>query len=131
MFFPYRFETVTKCLLRPLGVRPDRDGVRVDADRLVATFGPLHVSVERANITSAQATGPYRFITAIGPRLSFADHGLTFGTTTRGGVCIVFDEAIRRVIGPWDHPGLSLTVEDREGLLDALGFSGPDRAKSS
>jgi hypothetical protein len=53
-------------------------------------------------------------------RLSFADDGLTFGTSTHGGVCVHFDEKVRRVIGFKDHSALTATVDDLEGLVHAI-----------
>ena len=66
------------------------------------------------NVQTARLTGPYRWYRAIGPRLSLADHGLAFGTTTARGVCLLFWEPVRG-IGPFGvirHPGLTLTVAD-------------------
>lgn len=119
-FFEYAYLPKAKPLLQAFGVRPDRDGVTVDDGRLTATFGFLDVDIPLTNITSAEVTGPYRWYTAIGARLSFSDHGLTFGSTTAGGVCLSFAEPIRRVIGPWDHPGLTVTVSDPPGLVALL-----------
>lgn len=115
-FFPYRFDRWVPPLLRPLGVRPDRDGVHADERRLVATYGRFRVEVPVENIAGAETTGPYRWFRAIGPRGSLADHGLTFGTTTRGGTLITFVEPIRRVLGLWDHPNMTVTVAEPESL---------------
>lgn len=119
-FFPYHFESWTAVLLRAAGVRPDRDGVEIDAGQVTASFGPLHTRFKQANIESVTSTGPYSVVKAIGPRLSLADWGLTFGTTSRGGVCIRFHDPIKPVIGFRPHPGLTVTVEDVAGLVDAL-----------
>lgn len=121
MYFPYEFDWRAKPLLRTLGVRADRDGVRLTDDRLIASFGPLNASVELERIDTASVTGPYLAIKAIGPRLSAADHGLTFGTTAKAGVCIAFKEAIPPVFGPWCHPGMTVTVADPAGLVAAIG----------
>lgn len=120
MFFPYEFNRFAKPLLRLVGIRADRDGVRVEHDRLVVSFGLLNASVDLDNITSASVTGPYLAIKAIGPRLSAADHGVTFGTTASAGVCVTFDEPIPAVFGPWSHPGMTLTVADPGGLVAAI-----------
>ena len=56
----------------------------------------------------------------MGIRLSFADDGLTFGTSTHGGVCVHFDEKVRRVIGSKDHSALTVTVDDLDGLAQAI-----------
>ncbi len=119
-FFPYHFDRRTQPLLRLIGVRADRDGVRLDGEQLLASFGVLNMGTPIANVAEASVTGPYSALKAIGPRLSMADHGLTFGTTGRRGVCLRFDQPISRVVGPWDHPGLTLTVADPERLVAAL-----------
>ena len=119
-FFRYEFNPLAAPWLRVLGVRPDRDGVRIDNDRLSASFGFLSIDLPLSNISSATVTGPYRWFKAIGPRLSIADHGLTFGTTADQGVCITVHEPIPRVIGPWNHPGVTLTVQDPAALVEAI-----------
>lgn len=103
-----------------LGVRADRDGVRVTDGHLTASFGFLNTDVAIANIRAAAVAGPYRWFKSVGPRLSLADYGLTFGTTAAKGVCITFITPIESVIGPWGHPGLTLTVDDPEGLVAAI-----------
>lgn len=120
LFFPYAFDRATKPLLRVIGVRPDRDGVRVEDQRLIASFGLLNASIDLANIESASVTGPYTAIKALGPRLSAADHGVTFGTTAAGGVCLIFVEPIPAIFGPWAHPGMTLTVAEPAGLVAAV-----------
>ena len=59
-------------------------------------------------------TGPYRWYRAIGPRLSLADHGLTFGTSAARGVCLLLREPVPGIdpLGVIRHPGLTLTVAD-------------------
>ncbi len=121
MFFPYEFDRRAQPFLRLVGARADRDGVRVDDERVVATFGPFNATIERSNIKAVSVTGPYRWYKAIGPRLSAADHGLTFGTTTAGGVCIEFHQPIRAVFGPWAHPGVTLTVADPNAFAATIG----------
>lgn len=124
-FFPYQLEGVNAALLRLFGVRADRDGVTIDGDELTATFGFFTVRTTLGNIADASVTGPYQWIKAIGPRLSAADHGLTFGTTTDAGVCLRFVTPVKRVIGPWDHPGLTVTVQDPAHLRDAVSEAKP------
>lgn len=119
MFFPYRLDARYRLLLRPLGVG-ERDGVTIDDDSFVATFGRKRLETPLSNVTGAHATRDYQWWKAIGMRLSFADDGLTFGTSTHGGVCVHFDRRVRRVIGPKDHSALTVTVEDLDGLVDAI-----------
>jgi len=120
MFFPYAFDRLTKPLLRMAGVRADRDGVRLEDDRLIASFGVLNTTVDLDNVATASVTGPYLALKAIGPRLSAADHGVTFGTTASAGVCLTFVNPIPAVFGPWDHPGMTITVADPDGLVEAI-----------
>jgi len=119
--FPFELDVRFAPAWAPLLVAPGRQGVTLtDQGRFVARYGLLVVDTPLTNIAGAHITGPYRWWTAIGPRLSFADDGLTFGTTTRGGVCVHFREPVRRVIGPRNHSALTVTVADLEGLVRAL-----------
>ena len=99
------------------GALPWRDGVTITDDgRFVATFGLLRVDTPLDNISDAHVAGPYRWWTAVGPRISFADDGLTFGTNSHEGLCVHFEEKIRRVIGFRDHSALTVTVADPHAL---------------
>lgn len=118
-FFPYDLGPKAAVALRPFGVRGDRDGVLLTEGLLIATFGFLHLRTPLDNIVEVSATGPYRWIKAFGARLSLADHGLTFGTSNRG-VCLTFAKSIDPVIGPWNHPGVTLTVADRDAFVHAV-----------
>jgi hypothetical protein len=97
-----------------------------DDGRLTARFGFVSVDTPVSNITTVEKTGPYRWWTAIGVRTSAADRGLTFGSTAAGGVCLRFREGIasRPRFGPVRHPGLTLTIKDRDGFIEALRSSG-------
>jgi hypothetical protein len=120
MFFPYRYDQRLAPLWRPFLVRTKRDGVRLTDDgQLVATFGPLRVATPLANVDGAHVTGPYRWWTAAGARLSLADDGLTFGTNAQRGVCVHFAERVNG-FGPRRHSALTVTVEDVDGLVAAL-----------
>ena len=121
-FFPYDFDQRFVLIWAPFGARPKRDGVALTADgRLIATFGRYRVETPIANIKAAHKTGPYRWWKAVGIRGSRVDSGITFGTTTRGGVCILFKERIPKVIPPAPrHAGLTVTVADCDGLVRAV-----------
>ena len=120
-FFPYDFDKRFLPMWLGVGALPRRDGVTItDDDRLVATFGVLRVNTSLDNIADAHVTGPYRWWTAVGPRISFADDGLTFGTNPRTGLCIHFRNKIRRVIGFRDHSALTVTVADPYALEGRL-----------
>ncbi len=116
-FFPYDFDKRFLPMWLGVGALPRRDGVTITDDgRLVATFGVLRVNTPLDNIADAHVTGPYRWWTAVGPRISFADDGLTFGTNPHAGLCIHFRNKIRRVIGFRDHSALTVTVADPHAL---------------
>lgn len=99
----------------------DDDGVTVSADRVRATFGRSTVDTPRSNVVGTAVTGPHRWWTAVGLRLSFADDGITFGTNHRRGLCIEFAERVPKVIGLRDHSSLWVSVADPDGLATALG----------
>ena len=71
--------------------------------------------------------GPWRWITAIGVRRSVRHADITFGGSHEGGVRLDFREPIK--IARITTPALYLTVEDLEGLGEALtarGIPGTD-----
>ncbi|MEV6441433.1 hypothetical protein [Amycolatopsis sp. NPDC051716] len=99
-----------------------RAGLELDAAGLRVRFGPWLVQTPLSNLAGAEATGPYRALRVFGVRLSLADRGLTFGTTTQGGVCLRFREPVRG-IDPWGllrHPGLTVTVSEPELVAEAI-----------
>jgi hypothetical protein len=104
-----------------LGLDRD-DGVYVGADgSLRATFGRVRIDTTLDNVDHTQVTGPHRWYTAVGLRLSFADDGITFGTNHHRGLCIEFVERIPRVIGFKPHSALWVSVADPDGLAAAIG----------
>lgn len=116
-FYPYQFDRRFLPMWLGAGALPWRDGVTItDDEQFVATFGVLRVSTPLQNISDAHVTGPYRWWTAVGPRISFADDGLTFGTNPHAGLCIHFHDKIKRVIGFRDHSALTVTVADPHAL---------------
>ncbi len=118
--FPYRLDNRWKPLFIPLGVS-DSDGVELTDDgRLIATYGHWRVETEIENVDHTEISGPHRWYTAVGMRLSFTDDGLTFGTNHERGLCIAFVNRIPRVIGPRDHSALWVSVADPEDLAEAI-----------
>ena len=119
--FPYRFDKRWAPLFLALGVGDD-DGVDVSDDgKLIATFGRFSVKTTLDNIDHTLVTGPHRWYTAVGLRLSLTDDGLTFGTNHHKGLWIAFVDKIPRVIGFRDHSLLWVSVADPEGLAAAIG----------
>jgi hypothetical protein len=119
--FPYRFDKRWTPLFLLLGVS-DEDGVEITDDgKLIATFGRFSVKTTLDNVDHTRVTGPHRWYTAVGLRLSFTDDGITFGTNHRKGLWIAFVERVPRVIGFRDHSLLWVSVSDPEGLAAAIG----------
>ncbi len=119
-FFPYRFDDRWKPLFVTLGVKRS-DGVTITDDGgLIATYGWVRVDTTVDNVDHVEISGPHRWYTAVGLRLSLADDGITFGTDHRRGLCIGFVEKIPRVMGFRDHSALWVSVADPDGLAAAL-----------
>jgi hypothetical protein len=120
--FGFRFQKQYVPMLAALGVTSATAHVMVTEDRLVARFGPWLCSTSLGNVVDVCPTGPYSAVKAIGARLSMTDRGLTFGTTTEGGVCLTFDQPVTGLdpLGVLRHPGLTVTVDDVEGFVTAV-----------
>lgn len=105
-----------------IGVRPETAWVSIDDTELAIRFGPWRLLTGRDNVVAAATTGPYRWWRAIGPHLSLTDTGVTFGTTTAGGVCIEFASPVPALApGGWlRHPAATVTVSDTAGLINRL-----------
>jgi hypothetical protein len=128
--FPYRIDRKLLPLGLLFGLRPSRDGVRLDGERFVATYGFIHVETPLANIDGAHVTRKYRWWTAVGIRRSFVDDGLTFGTNRDEGVCVHFATKVVSPVGRRGHSALTVTVADVEGLAQALNQAAADRERA-
>ena len=118
--FPYLRDKRWSALFLALGVR-ETDGVTVSANGdVVATYGRFRVVTTLANIDHTVVTGPHRWYTAVGLRLSLTDDGITFGTNHRKGLSIAFVKKVPRVIGFRKHSRLWVSVADAEGLAKAM-----------
>lgn len=119
--FSFAFDPRFRRPLALLGVRPATCEVTIDDDHFDARFGRWRVRTPVSNLADVMVTRDYRAIKAIGPRGSLADRGATFGSSTRAGVCVCFHEPVTALAGPlMRHPGLTVTVEDPEGLAAAV-----------
>ncbi len=119
--FPFAFDRRYVQLLAVIGVRESNSLVTLDDDTFDAQFGRWRLTTPVSNLADVRITRNYRWFKAIGVRGSMADGGATFGTNTRAGVCVCFEEPVpalfRNRLG---HPALTVTVEDPEGLADAI-----------
>ncbi len=119
--FRYAFDAKLAPFWAPFGARPSKDGVTIsDDDLFVASFGWLRVETPLANVDGAHVTTGYRWWTAAGARMSFADDGLTFGTNTDRGVCVHFKTKVPSRLRRSGHSALTVTVADVDGLVAAL-----------
>lgn len=115
--FSIRLGRRSRPVLLLFGVTPANAYVDL-GDDLDAHFGFFRVQTPGSNLASWRIEGPWRWITAIGVRLSIRHRDLTFGGTNRGGVRIDFTEPIA-----WNGlrlPALYVTVDDMPGFASAL-----------
>ena len=118
--FEFELDRTFRPLLRALGVRPSNSRVTLtDDDRLVVEFGRWRLDTPVSNITCATLTGDYRWIKAVGVRMSLKDRGVTFGTNRDAGVCIEFDEPVPAIfpLPLARHPSARVTVADADGFF--------------
>ncbi len=104
--------------------------VDVDDDRLEIRFGPWLLTTPMDNVERAEPSGPFAWWKVIGPpHLSLKDRGVTFATSTQGGVCLRFREPVPAIDprGIVRHPGVTVTVEDPDDLVRFVNSS-PARA---
>ncbi|MET8348382.1 MULTISPECIES: hypothetical protein [unclassified Micromonospora] len=124
--FPFRFDPVFRPALALLGVRPATAWVTVTDRDLLIRYGPWRLYTDRANVTGVEVSGPYRWWRAIGPHVSLADGGVSFGSSTAGGVCLRFGVPVPAIApGGWPrHPAATVTITDPPALARLL--AGPD-----
>ncbi len=119
--FPFAFDRRFSVPLRLLGVRPGTAGVSVSNTSVRIAFGPLKVQTPLSNVAGVEVSGDYRWFRAIGPRLSLADRGVTFGTNAEAGACIRLHEPVPALLGQrLPHPGFTVTVAEPAALKAAI-----------
>jgi hypothetical protein len=120
--FEMAFSPRFRLPLAALGITPATAHVTLTPGHLVACFGPWACHTATSNVRAVHLTGPYHWYRAIGPRLSLADHGLTFGTTTTRGVCLQLRNPVPGIdpTGLIRHPNLTLTVADPQRFAVAV-----------
>lgn len=123
--FPYELDHRFLPMWGACGVRGGHGVTLTDDGRFLARFGLLRLETPLDNVEGAHITRSYRWWTAVGPRLSFVDDGLTFGTNARAGVCVHFRERVGPVLGRRAHSALTVTVADLDGLVAAVGEAEP------
>jgi hypothetical protein len=128
---PIAFDRPHRLASLPFGIDPSRSAVSVTEDRLIAVFGRWRVETDLDNVASVAITGDYSFLKTAGPpHLSLRDRGLTFAGSGADGVCVQFHRPVRGIdpLGLIRHPGLTVTVEDPDALVDELVDRGVHRS---
>lgn len=119
--FEFRFDPTWALPVRlASGATPGNSRVVVDDDVLVVRFGWLGVTTPVTNVRDVQVAHDYQWFKAIGPRLSLADRGATYGSNADGGVCLCFHEPVSALPLGGPNPGLTVTVADLDGLAGAV-----------
>lgn len=120
--YEFEFDPRFRPFLALIGVTSGTAHATLSAEQLVARFGPWTTRTAIGNVRDVCRTGPYHWYKAIGPRGSFVDRGLTFGSSTRGGVCVLLREPIPGLdpVGALRHPGITLTLAEPERFVASL-----------
>ncbi|MEH0928994.1 hypothetical protein [Micromonospora sp. CPCC 205558] len=123
--FPFRFDPVFRPVLALLGVRPATAWVAVTERDLTIRYGPWRLRTARDNVVAVELSGPYRWWRAIGPHLSLADGGATFGSSAVGGICLRFRVPVPALLpgGRPRHPAATVTVADPPALARLLAVA--------
>lgn len=124
--FDFDFDPRFRLPLTLAGITPSTAAVYLRDGRLEVRFGAWTLSTPVDNIATAELTGPFRWVRAVGVRLSLTDRGITFGSTARRGVCLSFAEPVRGIepFGVLRHPAATVTVREPEALMLALREAG-------
>jgi hypothetical protein len=129
--YPIRLGRRSRPFLRLWGATPDSAWVDLHGEglegELDSRFGFARIRTPLGNVTRWRIEGPWRWITAIGVRMSLRHRDVTFCGDPRGGVRVDFREPV--VWGPLRVPALYLGVEDLEGFaaeLERRGIPGED-----
>lgn len=118
--FDFAFDPQWRGLVKVVtGATPANSHVTIGDGRLVVDFGRYGIDTPIANVKDVQVTRDYSWYKAIGMRGSMVDKGATYGSSTAGGVCVCFHDALRAGL-PVASPGLTVTVADIEGLAAAV-----------
>lgn len=121
--FDFQFDAIDAVVDRVMGVAPGRAFVEIDGTDLDVRYGPWRLRTPLSNVEGVEKSGPYSRLKVGGPpRLSLADRGVTFATTTRAGVCLKFDKPVSGALpfGLLKHPAITVTPADVDGFVDAL-----------
>jgi len=126
--FSIRIGRRSRWLIRLLfGATPETAWAEVDEGGFRARFGRSSFGTELANLERWRIEGPFRWITAIGIRMSIRHRDVSYAGSPHGGVRIDFRRPVRW--GPFNVPAFYIGADDLEGFaaaLTALGVPGED-----
>jgi hypothetical protein len=126
--YPFRIGSRSRRFLRIVfGVTPERAWAEIGDGVVRCRFGRWEFSAPIAKVARWRIEGPWRWITAIGLRMSVRHHDISFAGSPRGGVRLDFRAPVRW--GFLNVPAAYYGVEDLEGFaaeLTALGIRGED-----
>jgi hypothetical protein len=121
--FPIRLGARSRPLLRLFGVGGPEDAwAELRDGNVEAKFGWFGALTPLSNIAGWRIEGPWRWITAIGVRMSVRHGDITFGGSPHGGVRLDFVERVP--VSRFKVPALYLTVDDLPGFAAALAERG-------
>ncbi|HEY3334510.1 MAG TPA: hypothetical protein VGK16_04665 [Candidatus Limnocylindrales bacterium] len=130
--YPIRIGDRSRLFLRiAFGVTPDRAYAEIADAEVFVRFGRFALSVPIANVSRWRIEGPWRWVTAIGVRMSIRHRDLSFAGSPRGGVRLDFREPVRW--GPLRVPAVYYGVEDLDGFaaeIAARGIPGEDARRA-
>ncbi len=128
---PIRVGRRSALLLRILfGVRANDSWIQLGDGRdaeLEVQFGWSHFRTPMTNLAGWRIEGPFRWITAIGVRMSIRHGDVTFGGSPHGGVRINFRTPVRW--GIFKVPAIYVSADDLGELAAQLtrrGIAGHD-----
>jgi hypothetical protein len=130
--FPIRIGARSRGLVRLIfGATPETAWAEVGLDGFRARFGRFHFEAGSENLARWRIEGPFRWITAIGIRMSVRHRDLSFAGSPHGGVRIDFRVPVR--YGPLRVPAFYVGADDLDGFAAALadlGIPGEDARRS-
>jgi hypothetical protein len=121
--FAFEWDLQYRFAALPFGITTGNARVEVTPSEFVVRYGLWTLKSALTNIVGTEESGGYAFVKTAGPpHLSLADHGISFATNGRKGLCIQFREPVAGIdpTGRIKHPAATVTVADIEGLARAL-----------
>ncbi len=126
--FPIRIGRRSRGLVRLFfGATPGTAWAEVSEDAVTARFGRFTYRIPLAEIARYRIEGPFRWITAIGVRMSVRHRDVSFAGSPHGGVRMDFHRPLRW--GPIRMPAFYVGADDLDAFAEALrahGIPGAD-----